>query len=119
MKNPDLATLENYLFELETTLLKPTKELYAEYLSDAYFEFGSSGNVWVRRDYDSVGSRDTRQLTPIQFQLHPLADGVVMVTYRIHDEIREMNTLRSSIWKQFDGKWRMVFHQGTPTNSIE
>ncbi|SDY17436.1 DUF4440 domain-containing protein [Thermoactinomyces sp. DSM 45892] len=117
MQNTDLTLLEKYLFELETTLLKPTKELYAEYLSDAYFEFGSSGNVWVRKDYDVVGTRDTRKLTPTQFQLHPLADDVVMITYHIHDEIREQSTLRSSIWKQFNGKWKMVFHQGTPTHS--
>ncbi|MDQ0416169.1 hypothetical protein J2Z48_000327 [Croceifilum oryzae] len=117
MNNTDLAILENYLFELETTLLKPTKELYEKYLSDTYFEFGSSGNVWVRKDYDMIGSRDTRKLTLTQFQLHPLADDVVMVTYRIHDEIRELTTLRSSIWKQFNRKWKMVFHQGTPTQS--
>ena len=27
-------------------------------------------------------------------------------------------SLRSSIWKYYDGKWKMVFHQGTLTDKV-
>lgn len=116
MENKDLTALRDHLLELEERLLKPTTEIYAELLSDTFFEFGSSGNVWVREDYNIVGSRDTRKLTLTQLKLYPLADDVAMVTYHIYDGDRKQNTLRSSIWKRFDGEWKMVFHQGTPTH---
>ena len=34
-----------------------------------------------------------------------------------NDEIDEAKkySLRSSVWKCFNGKWRMIFHQGTLT----
>nr|WP_242947776.1 hypothetical protein [Desulfosporosinus lacus] len=48
-----------------------------------------------------------------------LAPDVVLATYRAvkSNESREemRNSLRSSIWKFLDGRWQMVFHQGTRT----
>jgi hypothetical protein len=51
--------------------------------------------------------------------LHTLAPDVVLATYRVVDETRKQHTLRSSIWKLKDGRWQMVFHQGTPTKRID
>ncbi len=56
-------------------------------------------------------------LSLYQFEIHPLAEDVVMTTYRVKDDTRMQITLRSSIWKRIDGRWQMFFHQGTPTNS--
>ncbi|WP_352503012.1 MULTISPECIES: DUF4440 domain-containing protein [unclassified Mesorhizobium] len=51
------------------------------------------------------------------FAVKPIAADAVLVLYR---SIRrsdggtpERRTLRSSIWKLFDGRWQMLFHQGT------
>ncbi|MGA7525509.1 MAG: DUF4440 domain-containing protein [Acidobacteriaceae bacterium] len=51
-----------------------------------------------------------------------LAPGVALVTYR---EIRRedsahpgLASLRSSLWVQRDGRWQMIFHQGTPIPSV-
>nr|WP_242876402.1 DUF4440 domain-containing protein [Desulfosporosinus hippei] len=53
------------------------------------------------------------------FQVKVLATDVVLATYRAvkTNESREemRNSLRSSIWKFIDGRWQMVFHQGTRT----
>jgi hypothetical protein len=51
------------------------------------------------------------------FEVHPLAPDVVLATYCSVNETRKQHTLRSSIWKRIDGRWQMVFHQGTPTKS--
>jgi hypothetical protein len=50
-----------------------------------------------------------------------LAPGVALVTYREtrrEDPTRpELATLRSSVWVLRDGRWQMVFHQGTLTEA--
>jgi len=55
----------------------------------------------------------------VDFSVSPLSEGVTLVTYRSvkRDPVggREMQPLRSSIWKLIDDRWQMVFHQGTPT----
>jgi hypothetical protein len=46
-----------------------------------------------------------------------LAPEVALVTYR-SQKTRPGGTTqranRSSIWKKMDGRWQMIFHQGTP-----
>lgn len=56
-------------------------------------------------------------MTLTDFNIHPLSEDAVLTTYRIHDETRNQETLRSSIWKWKDGRWQMFFHQGTVTSS--
>lgn len=111
--------LKKHLRELEQRLLEPeTRTSPAELdnlLADAFFEFGSSGNVWYKND--SVGGEglSVRKMTLSDFEIHPLAEDIVLATYRVKDETRIQNTLRSSIWKLIDGRWQMFFHQGTIT----
>jgi hypothetical protein len=48
------------------------------------------------------------------FEIHQLSGEIVLTTYRIFNEEKMQHSLRSSIWKFEDTKWRMIFHQGTP-----
>jgi len=61
----------------------------------------------------------TVRMTCKDFEVKALAPDVVLTTFRVvkYNEPRsEMrHSLRSSIWKYIDGRWQMVFHQGTPT----
>lgn len=52
------------------------------------------------------------------FEIHPISDEVVLATYRIYNELTEQHSLRSSLWKLVDGRWKMHFHQGTKIESI-
>ena len=52
------------------------------------------------------------------FEAKSLASGVILATYRAvkhESDGRRSYSLRSSIWKLIDGRWQMIFHQGTPT----
>lgn len=40
-------------------------------------------------------------------------------TKLIAEEIDKKNSLRSSIWKCIEGKWKMIFHQGTLTKKCK
>ena len=56
-------------------------------------------------------------MTLSNFEICSLSDDTALATYRVRDETRMQNTLRSSIWKLIDEKWQMFFHQGTLTKS--
>jgi hypothetical protein len=68
-----------------------------------------------------------RQEPPAQrflthFKTLVLAPGVVLVTYRAGrehgSEASSEASLRSSIWKRIDGRWQMLFHQGTVAREV-
>ena len=114
-------TLKETILNLEKCLLKPevqlTPALMGELLADDFFEYGSSGNVWVREDFNQDAGVYVRDLSLYDFDIHPLSENAVLAAYRLHDKTRNQHTLRSSIWKNTDGKWRMFFHQGTVVTS--
>lgn len=117
----DQLELKKRILDLELQLLKPhIRKSPAEIdklLAEEFFEFGSSGTVWYRGD--SVGGHgiSVRDMTLTNFEINLLAEGVVLATYHVQDLTRVQNTLRSSIWKLDNGQWKMVFHQGTVTES--
>jgi hypothetical protein len=114
------SSLKEHLCQLEKQLLQPeirtSPEKLSKLLADEFFEFGSSGNVWYKKDIGSEGL-SVWKMTLYDFEVHILAPDVALTTYRVIDETRKMHTLRSSIWKFKDGRWQMFFHQGTPTKS--
>jgi hypothetical protein len=114
---------------LEEELLKPevrqSPERVGQLLADEFIEFGSSGHAYDKAQI--IEALRTEQPDPhsriglTEFSARDLAPGVVLVTYRTvrHGEpqMRNVSRLRSSIWKLIDGRWQMVFHQGTPSSS--
>jgi hypothetical protein len=111
------STLKEHLLNLEESLLNPkvrtdTKKL-ENILAEGFFEFGSSGNVWLREDCLKDGGVSGREMYLLDFEIHTLAEGVVLATYRVKDNSRKQLSLRSSIWKLLNGRWQMSFHQGT------
>jgi hypothetical protein len=113
-----LSLLKEHLCQLEEQLLQPdvrtSPEELSKLLADEFFEFRSSGSVAYKKDMVSAGLT-VRKMTLHNFEVQTLAPDVALATYRVVDETRKLHTLRSSIWKRIDGRWQMVFHQGTPT----
>jgi hypothetical protein len=116
------------LRRLEEELLKPevrhSPDQVGALLSDDIVEFGSSGRVFNKQQIIEAlkqeGPRDpTIRLSVVDFVARRLASDVTLVTYRIIQEgdpgTRQESSLRSSIWKLIEGRWQMVFHQGTPS----
>ena len=122
---PAEATL---LRRLEEELLTPeirhSPDQVRDLLSDDFVEFGSSGGVFNKQQViealEHEGPPDpTTRLSLVDFIARRLASDVILVTYRINQEggpgTRPESRLRSSIWKLTEGRWQMVFHQGTPS----
>ncbi len=80
-----------------------------------FLEYGASGRVWTRDGVlQGLAADPTLDGTGANFTATPLADDVVLVTFRLTGG--QLTSLRSSIWVRCeDGQWRVRFHQGTPT----
>ena len=101
--------------------VRRSRELLGELLADEFVEFASDGAA-----YGKSQVIEALQVEPIlhrslsDLRLVVLAEDVLLCTYRSSrhgDASRQtVESLRSSIWKRRDGKWKMIFHQGT--NSV-
>lgn len=111
------GTLEKTIQQLELSLLEPlTRQSTGklnQLISDDFVEFGSSGKAYNKQDIiENLPSEDLREFSVRDFKATELSKGVVLATYTTIE--KEKVCLRSSIWKNLNGDWCMVFHQGTP-----
>ena len=107
-----LKALEEGHINLE---VRKSREALDRILADDFFEIGSSGYMFNKKECLDSGVVLT-EMTLHNYEIYPLAADVVLATYFIVDKTRNRNTLRSSIWKRFDGRWQLYFHQGTITD---
>ena len=103
------------LRDLEERLLLPhvraSPDEVTALLADEFIEFGSSGRIYDKQQVIRLLREEQGEApcTLVDFTARKLAADIVLVTYRVV----ENQTIRSSIWRLEDGRWRMVFHQGT------
>jgi hypothetical protein len=115
-----LRKLEESL--LDTAVRRDRKKMRSM-LAENFLEFGSSGRIWNRNSIIELLSQETAFVPPAieDFRCAFLTDDVTLVTYRTvrtDPETGEvLASLRSSIWKNESGTWRMRFHQGTRTSA--
>ena len=115
-----LRKLEESL--LDTAVRRDRKKMRSM-LAENFLEFGSSGRIWNRNSIIELLSQETAFVPPAieDFRCAFLTDDVTLVTYRTvrtDPETGEvLASLRSSIWKNESGTWRMRFHQGTRTTA--
>lgn len=123
------AILEKHIFQLEQSLLQPevrhSSEKIAELLSEDFFEFCSSGNVYIYKKGDVFEENKDLCLLDWKiknFSIRVLSNDMVLATYGVikQNETQQQMTysLRSSIWKCFGEDWKLVFHQGTLTDKL-
>lgn len=117
------STLQESLLELERGLLSPqvrrSGERMRRLLADEFVEFGSSGHVYDRESIiESLAASDGTEAFNIEdFRLVTSGAGTAFVTYRCVARSTDGKILRkanrSSLWQRIDGRWQLVFHQGT------
>ncbi|WP_256868353.1 nuclear transport factor 2 family protein [Candidatus Entotheonella palauensis] len=119
--------LAEHLRHLEERLLQPEVRQVAEavsgLLAEEFVEFGSSGRIYGREEIvEALRSESPMQRSLSHFRTSVLAPGVVLVTYRAvrsrGGEVPCQSSLRSSVWKLIDGRWQMMFHQGTVARDV-
>ncbi|MBM7659256.1 hypothetical protein JOC85_000023 [Bacillus mesophilus] len=112
----NLKELIKELEEKHTNInVRKCREELNQILADEFFEIGSSGFMYDKKECLEGGVVLT-EMTIHNHEVYPLSLDVVLSTYFVEDKSRNRNTLRSSIWKFIDGKWQLYFHQGTITS---
>ncbi|ELC8442501.1 DUF4440 domain-containing protein [Clostridium perfringens] len=119
-----MNSIKEEIFQLENDLLKADVRKSAqkinEILADDFVEFCSSGSEYHYKNGDIFQSEDDEKNLDweiFNFEVKKLSEECVLATYKVvkHDELDESKRyfLRSSIWKEENGKWKMFFNQGT------
>ena len=113
--------LLNLLVDLERVLhrksTRRSKEKLNELLHDDFEEIGASGRTYNK---DQIIEELLNEMPFIinasDFELRIFSEDIAQLKYKTKSTARNNlmhTTLRSSIWKNEDSKWKMVFHQGT------
>lgn len=113
--------IANQIIKQEVQLLDKIDSLdvLAELIDNEFIEIGSSAVIYDRTEVIRwLASDDQSERIGTSFKAHPLSENIILLTYvsRIKDTpfVESKQAMRSSIWRLTGGKWRMVFHQGTP-----
>jgi hypothetical protein len=89
-------------------------------LADDFIEIGRSGRMYDKQQTLAALAAEAGILAveTDNFEFRDIAPGVVLLTYfaRTTDDAGTRASLRGSLWKLIDGRWRMLLHQGTPTD---
>lgn len=105
----ELIQLERGMWRTET---RGDRAWMDDHLAPGFTEFGRSGRTYTRDDTLAIPVEPfTAELTDIDRR--PIGADAVLVTYR--SAIRGERANRASIWRRMHGRWRLEFHQGTPT----
>ena len=115
--NPEkeVIALEEALFEKK---VRSSRERLLELLSPDFREIGASGNYFgldeVLRD---LSTEEGWSIKTKDYEFRQLSNDIALLTYRAcirHSETDSgVFSIRTSTWKQFEGRWKMAFHQAT------
>jgi hypothetical protein len=118
-------TLADHLLALEIALqsreVRGSEQKLRELLAPEFREFGRSGLAYTFEDIVTrlVAETGPDNTSISDFSATMLSDTIALATYRgtrVNDDGSQLFANRSSIWRlDPDGRWRMVFHQGTAT----
>lgn len=121
----EIGAIANLLRRLEERLFQPSvrssPDEVSRLIADDFVEFGSSGRAYDKGQIVALLAEEQPQAliqpTIHEFKVRMLAEGVALITYRSMRAAPNSSVSqyrRSSVWKIVEGRWQMVFHQGTP-----
>lgn len=119
-----MSNLLQHLRKLESDLHHPgvpcSRARLEQMLHPDFWEIGASGRRYERDMVINV--LEAQQLPPAvaasNYAVTMLNDGSALLTYHSarvgQDGVLIHPTHRSSIWQYTDGRWQLLYHQGTP-----
>ncbi len=114
-----LTQLEESLWIAET---RYDDEYMNEIFADDFMEIGKSGQVYAREEMFFGGFVDQRidcELPLPELKIKALSSEIYRVSYksRLQRNGEIELAYRSSLWKKTgNGRWELIFHQGTPAH---
>ncbi len=117
------TSLKKKLVELELYLLKADVRVSVQDLNqlihDDFLEFGGSGISFGKKEVlKQLPRKKSPEFSATAFELRHLSCDVAQLVYRATmkkpGEFITRYSLRSSLWRKSQGRWQIIFHQGTP-----
>ena len=110
------AELQQHLHSLEERLLHPDRESNRKdllwLLAPDFREFCASGRIFnLQQLTESLLTSSPRSATMTRFYAVPLGPDAALTTYHIATSTSSSH--HSSVWVLRDGRWQLIFHQGT------
>lgn len=120
--------MRNELERLERELHDPSVRRNAKRLNqllhDSFVEIGRSGEVYDKaRILRAFESEPTHAVWSQDYEDQIISDCLVLLTYRSarvgNDDVLSRFARRSSLWEKVGNRWKLRYHQGTPTSAFE
>lgn len=117
------AELEDLISGLEAELLQPgnrgSTDKLNELIAEEFIEVGESGARYTKKEVLELLPKQARARYAISdFQANEIAPDLVLATFTTAKTVKETGSTthsrRSSLWRRREGRWQVVFHQGTP-----
>ncbi|KKR32472.1 MAG: hypothetical protein UT64_C0033G0006 [Candidatus Falkowbacteria bacterium GW2011_GWF2_39_8] len=114
--------IKDHIKKLEHELLDPevrkSGKRIGELLADDFFEFAKDGKKYNKKEIiDILPSCPEEIFATSNFDVLEISSNTVLVTYIADRKVikteEKSKTLCSSIWQERNGKWQMIFFQGT------
>jgi hypothetical protein len=117
----DDKTLSLHIQSLEELLLqsdvRKSEEDIDHLICEEFREYGQSGRIFNKQDIITGLLNETpTQMDMSHFEFKRLSPDLGLATYVVYNHRRQKHSLRSSIWMREEEAWKMLFHQGTPTD---
>ena len=113
---PDEALVAHLEHELLEGATRINTVRMAELLADDFLEFGASGVSYGKAEVMSLlPSESGRSFRVGTMQARTLSPSVILLAYAVEniDAGQTLRSLRSSVWVNRAGRWRLQFHQGS------
>lgn len=118
--NSELAdAIRNLELDLMQPATRKSPDVLDRLLADEFIEIGANGKRYTKTELlRLLPSSEVSTYTMRDFEAQELIMGIVLATYRVDQENqktgKKSRSIRCSLWQLRDGRWQMVFHQGTP-----
>ncbi|MGC5704038.1 nuclear transport factor 2 family protein [Pseudomonas sp. NFXW11] len=111
-----LLLLERQLQQAE---VRADRQALEALLAEEFLEFGASGGRWDKAQVlADLPQQDFIERRISEFAVQRLAPDLAQATYLCHNAAvgarPATSAWRSSLWRHREGRWQMLFHQGTP-----
>ncbi|MHB8065500.1 MAG: nuclear transport factor 2 family protein [Ruminiclostridium sp.] len=125
-----MNSIKEHLLQLENDLLKSeirkSSQIISEILANDFIEFCSNVSEYHYKNGDVFQEQSNNNILHweiLNFEIKELSNDCILAMYKVinHNEVDKTKkySLRSSIWKNYDGKWEILFHQGTLSSKSE
>ncbi|GGW73651.1 nuclear transport factor 2 family protein [Alishewanella tabrizica] len=116
-----LIELEEHLFKAE---IRASHGELDELIADEFIEIAGSGVRFGKKEVlERLPSELPPKISAFEYELRCLAPNCAQLLYKAvmvkGGDTTAIYSLRCSIWSLINGRWQMIFHQGTLCKPFE